>query len=95
MRIVLLGAPGSGKGTQTDAIIARYGVATVATGELSDLTFQFRPVVRRRCAISPRRSHPTRSLPNPRQILEDSLRSCSRPGFSRGPDLEEFLNASY
>jgi adenylate kinase len=34
MRIVLLGAPGSGKGTQTDAIIARYGVATVATGDL-------------------------------------------------------------
>ena len=34
MRIVLLGAPGSGKGTQTDAIIARYGVTTVATGDL-------------------------------------------------------------
>ena len=34
MRIVLLGAPGSGKGTQTDAIITRYGVATVATGDL-------------------------------------------------------------
>ena len=34
MRIVLLGAPGSGKGTQTDAIIARYGVSTVATGDL-------------------------------------------------------------
>ena len=34
MRIGLLGAPGSGKGTQTDAIIARYGVSTVATGDL-------------------------------------------------------------
>lgn len=34
MRIVLLGAPGSGKGTQTDAIINRYGVSTVATGDL-------------------------------------------------------------
>ncbi|MBK7541546.1 MAG: adenylate kinase [Candidatus Competibacteraceae bacterium] len=34
MRIVLLGAPGSGKGTQTDSIIERYGVATVATGDL-------------------------------------------------------------
>ncbi|HAO33566.1 MAG TPA: adenylate kinase [Candidatus Competibacter sp.] len=34
MRIVLLGAPGSGKGTQTDAIIERYGVSTVATGDL-------------------------------------------------------------
>ncbi|HQA25335.1 MAG TPA: adenylate kinase [Candidatus Competibacteraceae bacterium] len=34
MRIVLLGAPGSGKGTQTDAIIQRYGVVTVATGDL-------------------------------------------------------------
>lgn len=34
MRLVLLGAPGSGKGTQTDAIIERYGVSTVATGDL-------------------------------------------------------------
>ena len=34
MRIVLLGAPGSGKGTQTDSIIERYGVSTVATGDL-------------------------------------------------------------
>lgn len=34
MRIVLLGAPGSGKGTQTDSIINRYGVSTVATGDL-------------------------------------------------------------
>ena len=34
MRIVLLGAPGSGKGTQTDAIIARYGISPVATGDL-------------------------------------------------------------
>jgi adenylate kinase len=34
MRIVLLGAPGSGKGTQTDAITERYGIATVATGDL-------------------------------------------------------------
>lgn len=34
MRIVLLGAPGSGKGTQTDAIIERYGISTVATGDL-------------------------------------------------------------
>jgi adenylate kinase len=34
MRIVLLGAPGSGKGTQTDAITERYGIPTVATGDL-------------------------------------------------------------
>lgn len=34
MRIVLLGAPGSGKGTQTDSIIERYGLSTVATGDL-------------------------------------------------------------
>ncbi|MBK8182147.1 MAG: adenylate kinase [Candidatus Competibacteraceae bacterium] len=34
MRIVLLGAPGSGKGTQTDSIIQRYGISTVATGDL-------------------------------------------------------------
>ncbi|MCK7501238.1 MAG: adenylate kinase [Comamonadaceae bacterium] len=34
MRIVLLGAPAQGKGTQTDSIIERYGISTVATGDL-------------------------------------------------------------
>jgi len=34
MRIVILGAPGSGKGTQSEAIVKRYQVAHIATGEL-------------------------------------------------------------
>ena len=34
MRLILLGAPGSGKGTQGDALAARFGVRHVSTGEL-------------------------------------------------------------
>lgn len=34
MRIVLLGAPGSGKGTQAKFIRERYGVPQIATGDL-------------------------------------------------------------
>jgi len=34
MRVVLLGAPGSGKGTQGRRLAARYGVAYLSTGEM-------------------------------------------------------------
>lgn len=34
MRIVLLGAPGSGKGTQADAIVAKYRITHISTGDL-------------------------------------------------------------
>ena len=34
MRIVLLGAPGSGKGTQGERIVERYGVTHISTGEV-------------------------------------------------------------
>jgi adenylate kinase len=34
MRIVLLGAPGSGKGTQSAAIVKRYNITGIATGDL-------------------------------------------------------------
>ena len=32
MRIVLLGAPGSGKGTQAKLLVDRYGIDTVNAG---------------------------------------------------------------
>ena len=34
MRVVLLGPPGAGKGTQSVLICQRYGIARIATGEL-------------------------------------------------------------
>lgn len=34
MRIILLGAPASGKGTQANALTARYGIPKVSTGDM-------------------------------------------------------------
>ncbi len=53
MRIVLLGAPGSGKGTQSQAIVHKYKITSIATGDLlraeiaarSPLGLQIKPLM--------------------------------------------------
>jgi adenylate kinase len=42
MRVVFLGAPGVGKGTQADRIAAQYQVAKISTGDLSVRRFAIR-----------------------------------------------------
>ncbi len=40
MRIILLGAPGTGKGTQAEFIMARYGIPQFSTGNMLRTTVE-------------------------------------------------------
>ena len=34
MRMIMLGAPGAGKGTQTERLAKHFGIPTISTGEI-------------------------------------------------------------
>ena len=74
MNIVLLGAPGAGKGTLAQQLVAEYGVAHISTGDLL------------RAAVNTARGLEL-TPPNPVPTLEQNTASSGDVAFS--PAWEE------
>ena len=86
MRIVLLGAPGSGKGTQAQRLQAKYGVPQVSSGDL------LRDAVARGTELGRK----VKSVMDAGQLVSDDLvlglirERLSRPDAARGFILDGF-----
>jgi adenylate kinase len=86
MRIVLLGAPGSGKGTQSQLLVKAYGVPQISTGDL------LREAVAKRTELGLRAKAAidAGSLVDDRIVLGMIRERLSQPDAARGFILDGF-----
>ncbi len=86
MRIVLLGPPGSGKGTQGDLLRKKYGFPRISTGDLLRKEVQDRTALGKKAESSMGRGE----LVSDALVMEMVKQRVSRPDCRRGYILDGF-----
>ena len=86
MRLVFLGAPGVGKGTQADKVSAQYGVVKISTGDL------LREAVRNRTTLGlEAKSYMDQGKLVPDSVVIGLVRDkLAEPGYAKGFILDGF-----